>query len=433
MFKKLLSFILKIFSQLILWRYRPVIVAVTGNVGKTSTKEAIFTVLSARFRARRSLKNYNNEIGVPLTIIGCISAGRSIFGWLKIFLKGLWVFLFKTKMYPQILILEMGADKPGDIRYLTKFVRPHLGVVTAVGQIPVHVEFFKSVEHLAKEKANLVSSLSEEGIAILNYDDPLVLGMAKKTKAKIISYGFGQGADVRASDISFQLPNFDGQQWLDAPSKIFFKVNYQGSTVPFSLTNAVGGYQIKSVLAAVAVGLIFELNLVEISELIKDFQPLPGRMRLLAGIKNTLLIDDTYNASPEATIAALQSLAPIGAKREIVVLGDMLELGRLTEKAHRQVGKVVVKTADLFFAVGKRMAFAAAEAQVEGMAKDKIFYFDTSDQAKKEVEKELKPGDIILIKGSQSMRMEKIVEEIMAEFQRAGELLIRQEEEWTKR
>lgn len=423
MLKKLLAFTLKTFSRLILWRYKPVIIGVTGNVGKTSTKEAIFTVLSSRFKVRRSIKNYNNEIGVPLTIIGCKTAGKSIFGWLWIFAKAEWLFSFKTKKYPQVLILEMGADRPGDIRYLTKFVRGQIGIVTAIGQIPVHLEFFKSPEHLAKEKTALISSLPEKGIAVLNYDDPLVMEMAKKTRAEVISFALNHEADISASDITQQLPD----------AKIFFKVNYQGSTVPFQLNNVIGVYQIMPVLAAAAVALKFGLNLVEISELIKKYQPLAGRMRLLDGIKNTLLIDDSYNASPAATLAALQSLEPIKNKRKVVVLGDMLELGRQTERAHRLVGREVAKRADLFIAVGQRMRLAVEEAQKQGMAKGRIFCFDSSEQAKKTVQQEIEQGDVVLIKGSQSMRMERIVEEIMAEPQRAKELLVRQTKEWTKK
>lgn len=430
MLKKFLAFILKTLSRLILWRYKPVIIGVTGNVGKTSTKEAIFAVLSSRFRVRRSIKNYNNEIGVPLMIIGQESAGRSIFGWLKIFLSAMVIFLFKTKKYPKILILEMGADRPGDIRYLTKFVHCQLAVVTAVGQIPVHIEFFRNPEHLAKEKAHLVSSLPEQGIAILNYDDPMVLEMAKKTKAKTITFGLSKGADVVVSDISHQLPNFTGTEWAETPAKVFFKINYEGSTVPFSINNVLGDYQIRPVLAAAAVGLTFEMNLVEISNLIKEYQPLPGRMRLLAGIKNTLLIDDSYNASPKATLAALETLNSIKAQRKIVILGDMLELGRMTEKAHRLVGQEVAKIADLFFAVGPRMSFAAEEAKKQEMLESKIFCFDSSQQAKKAVQQALKEGDVVLIKGSQAMRMEKITEEIMAEPERAKELLVRQDKEW---
>lgn len=432
MFKNLLAFFLKIFSRLFLWRYKPTVVAVTGNVGKTSTKEAIFEVLSGRFLVRQSQKNYNNEIGAPLAIVGSKTAGKSIFGWLRIFTKVLWLFLFKTKKYPQVLVLEMGADRPGDIRYLCKFVRPHIGVVTAVGEIPVHIEFFKSRERLAKEKSALISCLTEQGRAILDFDDSLVREMMKKSKAKVIGFGFSAEAEIRASEIIYQLPSFEHGQWLNMPAKVSFKIDYQGSTVPFFLTNIIVDYQLRPILAAVAVGLAFGMNLVEISNSIRKYQPLAGRMRLLPGIKNTLLIDDSYNASPKATLAAIDSLKKIKAGRKIVVLADMLELGRLTEKAHRQVGAQVASVADLFFAVGQRMRFAAEEAEKQGMSKEKIFIFDKNQKAKLALQRQLKEGDLVLIKGSQGMRMEKVTHEIMAEPERAGELLVRQEHEWTK-
>ena len=148
-FKNALIYLLRLLAKGVLWRHRPTIIGVTGSVGKTSSKEAIFTVLSGRFRSRRNLKNYNNEIGVPLTILGQASGGRSPWRWLKVLLIGFFE-IFYARNYPEVLILEMGADRIGDIAYLTNFVKCFIGVITAIGEIPVHVEFFQTPAQVVK-------------------------------------------------------------------------------------------------------------------------------------------------------------------------------------------------------------------------------------------------------------------------------------------
>jgi UDP-N-acetylmuramoyl-tripeptide--D-alanyl-D-alanine ligase len=421
MFKSLLIFSLRILAQATLWRYKPCIIGVTGSVGKTSTKEAIFTVLRRKFTVRRNIKNYNNELGVPLTILDEETGGRSFWHWLKVFLVGFFG-IFYTKNYPEVLVLEMGADRIGDISYLTSFVKCYIGVVTAIGEIPVHVEFFQSVSQVAREKSNLVRSLDKDGWAVLNFDDERVRIMANQTRARIFSYGFSENVDLRAS-------NFE--QYTEDPNEVVmsFKVDYGGNTVPIRLRNILGRQQVYAVLAAVAVGLISKINLVEITQALKDYQPLPGRLRFIKGIKNSLILDDTYNASPSAMLAALDVLRVIPG-RKIAALGDMLELGAFTEEAHRQVGAEVAKTADMLLAVGERAIFLADEARINGMSADKVSYFASSQGAGRFLQDSIREGDIILVKGSQGVRMEKIVKEIMAEPERAEELLVRQEAEW---
>ena len=421
MFKSLLIFSLRILAQATLWRYKPCIIGVTGSVGKTSTKEAIFTVLRRKFTVRRNIKNYNNELGVPLTILDEETGGRSFWHWLKVFLVGFFG-IFYTKNYPEVLVLEMGADRIGDISYLTSFVKCYIGVVTAIGEIPVHVEFFQSVSQVAREKSNLVRSLDKDGWAVLNFDDERVRIMANQTRARIFSYGFSENVDLRAS-------NFE--QYTEDPNEVVmsFKVDYGGNTVPIRLRNILGRQQVYAVLAAVAVGLISKINLVEITQALKDYQPLPGRLRFIKGIKNSLILDDTYNASPSAMLAALDVLRVIPG-RKIAALGDMLELGAFTEEAHRQVGAEVAKTADMLLAVGERAIFLADEARINGMSADKVSYFVSSQGAGRFLQDSIREGDIILVKGSQGVRMEKIVKEIMAEPERAEELLVRQEAEW---
>ena len=383
MSKKILCFILKILAQATLWRYKPLVIGVTGSVGKTFTKEAIYTVLKEKFNARRNVKNYNNEIGAPLTILGQASGGKSVWQWLQIFLIGFFE-IFYTKNYPKILILEMGADKMGDISYLTGFIKCYVGAITAIGEIPVHVEFFQSVNQVAREKSNLVRSLNEDGWAVLNYDDERVRAMIKKTSAQIFTYGFDEQADLRASNFEQRLDNLN-------EAGISFKVDYQGSNVPVRLKNIYAKHQVHSVLAGMAVGLIFKMNLVEIAEALRGYRPIVGRLHLLRGVKNTRIIDDTYNSSPSSALGALDLLEKISNSRgdgepgrKIAALGDMLELGAFTEQAHRQIGARAAQVVDILLAVGERSIFMADQAKKSGLTNDKVLYFASSEDAGRE-------------------------------------------------
>lgn len=332
--RKILQKILKILAKLVLKKYKPIVIAITGSVGKTSTKEAIYHVLKSHFgekEVRRNQRNYNNEIGVPLTIFGLETAGRSIFGWIFKFIKIFWMIISKVS-YPSFLVLEMGADRPGDIKYLIDFVHPKVGVITALGEIPVHVEFFDDPQQVAKEKRNLITCLQENEIAVLNYDDDAVRQLGEGIKAKVSTYGLKEKADVRATNYDLRL-NINSNV-----SELNFKLEFKGSTVPVKLLNVLGVQHLYSALGAAAVGIIFNLNLVEISEALKEFEPLPGRMHLIKGIKNSLIIDDSYNAALLSMEAALESLRIFESRRKVVVLGDMLEIGEYAPEAHRRVG-----------------------------------------------------------------------------------------------
>jgi UDP-N-acetylmuramoyl-tripeptide--D-alanyl-D-alanine ligase len=418
--RKLLQKLLRFFSKSVLKKYKPVIIAVTGSVGKTSTKEAIFHVLKTHFgekEVRRNQRNYNNEIGVPLTIFGLETGGSSVFLWFFKFMKIFWMTIFRTE-YPSFLVLEMGADRPGDIEYLVNFVKPKVGVITALGEIPVHVEFFENPQQVAKEKRNLISSLNENGIAILNYDDEAVRQMAEGIQAKVFTYGLKDKADVRATNYDLKV-NANGNV-----SELNFKLEFGGSSVPARLVNVLGVQHLYSALAAAGVGITFNMNLVEIVEALKEFQPLPGRMHLIKGIKNTLIVDDTYNAAMLSMDAALESLKIFENRKKIVVLGDMLEIGEYAPEAHKRIGGKASEIADMIFTVGSRAKFIAEEAIKQGFPENRIFQFMVSDDAAIKVQEEIKENDVILIKGSRAMKMERVVKEIMAEPEKAEELLV---------
>lgn len=427
MLRKILQFILKVFAKLVLWKYKPVIVAVTGSVGKTSTKEAIYTVLKNHFnenQVRRNERNYNNEIGVPLTIFGLETGGRSIIAWFCRFLKIFLMLIFREK-YPRILIIEIGADRPGNIGYLSRFIKAKVGVITAIGDIPVHVEFFDSPRAVVVEKKKLIDSLKSNGVAVLNYDDGMVRVMGESIKAKVLTYGFEDGADIQASNYEMRPASLEEDGIFGA---VTFKLNYKGSTVPVRLANVLGKHQVYSALAAAVVGIIFNLNLVDVSEGLRGFKFLPGRMKLIKGIKNTLIIDDSYNAAPLSMLAAIETLRDFAIQLEnsriITVLGDMLEIGQYTPEAHERIGRKAAEVSDLIFTVGERAKFIAKGAREKGIARDKVFEFYTSEEAGKPIQDIIREGDVILIKASRGMKMEKIVKEIMAEPRKSKTLLV---------
>ena len=429
--KRLIKLKLKILSKLILKKYKPKIIGITGSVGKTSAKEAVYTVLKTKFNVRRNTKNYNNEIGLPLTIIGSDSPGKSIFGWLGVFFKALGLILFKDKNYPKILVLEMGVDRPGDMKYLMGIAKGDIGIVTLISHS--HEEFFEDVKEIQKEKGLLVENLKPGGWAILNFDDELTRELAGKSKVKVLSYGFKEGAMLRAQELVF---SFEKTKDIKNLLGISFKLNYNGSFVPVLLPQVIGYNSIYAALVAAAVGATMEMNLVEISKAMREFDSPNGRMNLIDGIKHTLIIDDTYNSSPISVMSALDIVSKIpiakGARR-FAVLGDMLELGKYSEEGHREVGRYAAKSgANKLITVGERSRDIARSAEEAGMARDNIFEYTDVAEAGRFIQQRIEQGDLILVKGSQGLRLEKIVKEIMAEPLRAKELLVRQEEEWER-
>lgn len=424
---RILRLKLKILSKLILKKYQPTVVGITGSIGKTSAKEAIVKVLSPTLSVRASSKNYNNEIGVPLTIIGADSAGHSIIGWLKVAIHALKLILFKDKNYPKILILEMGVDRPGDLDYLTSIAPVNVSLVTAVSYS--HIEYFGSLNNIKKEKQVLVEKTDSNGLAILNYDNEPTREMANVSQARVLTYGLSQGADLRAQDVIY---NFSRGNYELAG--INFKLSYNGSIVPVVMKNVLSETSIYAALAATAVGIYFKLNLVEIAKSLNDFSLPHGRMNLLPGIKNTFIIDDTYNSSPEAALAAIDILSRMKIDEKAsryAVLGEMLEIGHYTEEGHRLVGAQVFKSGiDYLVAIAEKSRDFVRGAKEAGMNEENIYYFDKQDEAASFLQNRIKMGDVLLVKGSQGARLEKLVKELMAEPEKAEQLLVRQGKEW---
>ena len=401
--EKKLQRILKVFAKATLRKYRPQIVIIVGSVGKTSTKEAIYTVLEKKFKVRRSIKNYNNEIGVPLTILGSPSGEKSFLRWFKIFFKAIFFNIFRDKNYPQILVLEMAADKPGDLKYLMDIIlKKLLKVVVLTGIAPVHLEFFGSMDNIFEEKTTPFSYLEKNNFAIVNKDDCDFEKVKEKIHSKLLSYGLSQRSDLKAQEIDYDRTGLK------------FEFKYKDKIVSSGLEGAIAKHQIYSLLGAVAVGISFNISLGESLEALKKYQILPGRMYKIKGIKGTTIIDDTYNSSPEAAQKALQALVdfPFGG-RKIAVLGDMLELGQDSEKLHRQVGEIVAKLGiDYLITFGQESKNTFDEARKTGFPVDRSFQFDDIGKTTDFISNLIISDDILLIKGSRAMKMEEIIKKL---------------------
>lgn len=415
LFRFLITKILVFKARQYLKKHRIQVIAITGSIGKTSTKKAIAHLLEKQFRVYSSPKGFNTEVGISLAILQEEESGfSSPFAWFKILRR---VFFRKPDPYQKI-ILEMGADKPGDIKKLVKIAPPKIGVVTNVN--PVHLEKgqFEDLEDIRKEKNNLIRHMPINGIAVLNSDDPLVTSM--ETSAHKVRYGLNEGVDVRASDITLS-----GKQ-------IRFLVSYKGESHPFKVP-LLGRFQVYILLPAIAVGLKLGMSLQECADALADFKLPPSRMNPIPGVNDSTIIDSSYNASPVSMAKALELLAELPAKRKIAALGTMNELGDLSKEAHKTLGAQGAEAAKVVIAVGPEASIIKQGALEAGMPEENVYTFFDSDEAGHFLKDFLRPDDLILVKGSQNrVRMERLVKLIMKYPEKARDLLCRQDKAWDK-
>ena len=352
------------------WRARfdTRLIGITGSVGKTSTKEMIASVLSRQYRTLKSEGNQNNEIGVPLTLL-------------------------KLRTDHQRAIIEMGMYAQGEIDLLCDLARPSVGVVTMIG--PVHLERLGTMEAIVAAKQELVAALPEDGVAVLNMDDPLVMGMASHTKATVFTYGLDSGADIWADHIESM--GLDG---------VRFTLHHLGEELNVRVP-LLGRHSVHTALRAAAVGIIEGM---EWDEIVAGLGDRSAQLRLVVipGPRGSLLVDDTYNSSPDSALAALNLLADLEGRR-IAVLGDMLELGDVELQAHRVVGRRAADVADTLITVGSRARTIGLEALEVGMAADHVKMVGDAPAAVPLLEELIQPGDVILVKGSLGMHMDRIV------------------------
>jgi UDP-N-acetylmuramoyl-tripeptide--D-alanyl-D-alanine ligase len=421
--KKAISVVLRVESRLVLARYKPKIVAITGSVGKTSTKDAIYAVMAKNFYVRKSEKSYNSELGLPLTILGLPNAWNNPWAWAKVFLKGAWLFIWPHK-YPKWLVLEVGVGKPGDMKKTASWLKTDAVVITAIGDTPAHIEFFNSPAHLVEEKSGLIKTLKKDGLLILNSDDEAVMEMKSKTKCRLVTYGLQGEPDVLGSGDTILYSD------KNEPEGLIFRADADGKSLPVSIEGVFGRNHIYASLAALALSFGFKWNMIDAIDALKNFDVPPGRMRLLKGIKDTFIIDDTYNSSPFSCESALRTLGELKGGRKIAVLGDMLELGKHTIEAHKNVGKVASQNVGVLLVVGPRASSIKDGAIEAGMNAEDIFEFPNAYEAGSFIKDFIKKGDFILVKGSQGMRMERVVSEIILDQENKSKLLVRHDTEW---
>ena len=397
-------------------RTHPTIVGVTGSYGKTSTKDAVGTVLATKYRVLRSSKGLNTEIGMLLGFLEQPSGFSEPLAWICIFYHAC-VNAFFGQRY-EYVVLEYGADKPGDIEHLVNILRPHIGIITHVARVHQADEQFKNIDDVLKEKKKLVTSLHALDFAILNGADNRLAVLDGKLTAHTTWFNNVKG--ISATHL------------VATPTGFSAKIHLHGKTVPAEFS-VPGTYHIDVMLAALMCGVLCGVSLEEGVAALRNFTLPPGRMSIIEGKNGATLLDSTYNASPETMKQALNLLREFPGKTKIAVLGNMNELGEYTVEAHREVGKDIEPWLDMLVTVGESAQEIAAEALKKGFPKARIKILSTADEAAHFLSEYLEKDMVILLKGSQNrVRLERAVKLLMAHPERAYELLCRQEEAWEK-
>jgi alanine racemase len=392
-------------ARTILLKLNPRVVGITGSSGKTTTKEVAAAVLSRRHAVFRNYGNYNDRYGLPIAL------GR-------------------LGPQHQVAVLEMACDGLNEIRDLAALTRPQIGVVTAVNE--THLVYLGSLEAIAAEKGRLIEMLppaQEGGIAILNYDDPRVRAMASRTRACVVTYGLDPDADLVAGALEADSKGVSFTVFV----KDFFPVpGWRGTRKLRVRLPLLGWHNVYAALAAVAVGLALDVPLEEALAALAGAKPLPGRLNPLPGVKGSLILDDSFDASPASVLAALDTLALFTTGQRIAILGDLLDLGSFEEEAYRLVGERVARVADFFVAQGDSARQIARRAQAAGLSPDQVLVTHTAQDTVRGLVDHLQPDDTVLVKGAMESRMERVVAALLAHSERAPDLLVRQTAGWRK-
>ena len=355
---------------------RPVrVVGVTGSVGKTTTKEFAAALLGRRFRVLKSEGNYNNHLGLALSLL-------------------------RLEPGDDVAVLEMGMSAPGEILALTRIAPPDIAVITNIS--PVHLQFFAGLDGIALAKKEILDGAAPGAIAVVNADDPRVLGIAAGFPGRKVTFGRGPAADVRAERV--EPKGYAGFE-------IVLRYGRESGRLPFPFLNEAA---VANLLAAAAASLACGLRLDEIGPAVASLRPTAGRGRLVVagGIR---IYDDSYNSNPRALEAALTSLAGLPARRKVAVLADMLELGEGEAAFHRQAGEILARTGwNVLVAVGPLAAQIADGAAAAGLDAAAIHRFADSTAAAGAISSLVRDGDLVLVKGSRGMATEKVVEALAA-------------------
>lgn len=424
--RSIILFLLTLEAKAVLKRHKPHTIAVTGSVGKTSAKNAVFAALKGTHYVRKSEKSYNSDIGVPLTILGIPKGSSNILIWLQNLVQG-FILLFAGTPFPKWLVFEVAADRPGDISTSLTWLKPDIVIATRFPEISAHVEFFESPEELIQEELFPLSLLKEGGTAVINNEDKRAKDFPLADGVKRITYGFEKGADVCGS--RYRITSKGGMA-----TGIVFDVACGEERAHITVPGVLGKGHAYALLAGIAGACAAGISLEEAAAGFAGGINPRGRLRLIPGIKESLIIDDSYNSSPVAVKESLSSLkaAPVSGKR-VAVLGDMFELGSYSASEHARIGEIAADAADILVTVGVRARGMAEKARAIGMPESRVHTFDRNRDTITFLESFIEKGDTVLVKGSQGMRMERVVEALMQEPERAGELLARQDSEWLAR
>jgi len=346
------------------------VVAITGSNGKTTTREMTASVVSTRYKTLSSKGNFNNEIGLPLTLLD-------------------------LKNSHQWAVLELGTNRPGEIDRLGEICIPDIGVITNIGFS--HLEGLGSIEGVMNAKGELLKRIKPEGTAVLNADDSRVLYLSTKTSRKVLYFGLSEDARIKALDVN------------EMTTGISFTLVLPEERIPIKL-RVHGGFMVSNALAAASVGYIIGLSLEEIKAGLEYFQPVKGRINIF-DVRGVHIIDDTYNANPDSMEAAIRILSSLkGNSRGILVAGDMLELGEHAESMHRKIGALSARSNIARLYITGEFAEAVANGAGKEDKNSMDIFIGAREEILEDLKKSLLPGDWVLVKGSRAMGMEKIVE-----------------------
>ncbi|TME87069.1 MAG: UDP-N-acetylmuramoyl-tripeptide--D-alanyl-D-alanine ligase [Chloroflexi bacterium] len=347
-------------------------VGITGNVGKTTTKEAAAAALGARYRVLRTAASFNNEIGVPLTFL-------------------------RIEPTHEVAVIELGFYVPGEIADLCQLVRPRIGIITEIPAIPVHFARTPSVEAIAAGKAELIASLPNDGLALLNADSPRVRSLASRTRARVVFFGESQDAELRATDVR-----------AEGLVGLRFTAHYEGERV--SVAVPIPGRQlVPAALAALGAAHALGVPLAEATVALQTLEQPAHRMEVRRG-PGVTVIDDSYNASPAAARAALAVLRDVKGRR-IAVLGDMLELGSFSADAHDALGRDAARSTDILIGIGELARTAVDAARAAGLAE--AYWASEPGEALVLLRRVQQPGDTILVKGSHSLALDRLADTLV--------------------
>lgn len=425
---------------------KPIVIAITGSVAKTSTKEAVLSVLSSTGREIFATPgNMNTEIGVPLSLLGFKHPPENWWGYLVAIFKSFFppILSASKRQLAPYYVLEYSADAPGDIAYLASRIPPDLVIITKIS--PVHMQAYTGLEQLVEEKMSLLKFLKPHGTAFLNLDDPNQVQMVPENLSQILWYGTKRTDALKSGVWGRELKHNEKGIVATLDFVVARRIDTIGGKQRQQLalqTNILGEHQFAAVLIAAAIGYHQQIPIPKLKRALESYQVPAGRGRLIKGRKNILIVDDSYNASPESVKAGLNMLRPIAKsdlrntkdpRRVVAILGNMNELGDYTQAAHFEIGEIAALNVDYLVAVGPNADQILKGAVKNGLNRQSMIAFATPENLLDKLDQVVQSRDLLYVKGSQNqVRLERVVKVLMANPAQAKQLLVRQEGKWNK-